>query len=172
MRRSYAIDMKDEPDSLFPLPPLASGGLIALAACPGRHRGAAADVAAYRAWGATDVLSLTQAHELPDEAALETALHAAGLAWHRFPIADYGVPDAGSAWPDLAPRLHAALDRGGRLVLHCWGGRGRSGMVAARLLVERGASVEEAGGIVRTARPGAVETPEQEAWVARGLARA
>lgn len=159
-------------DSLFPLPPLTSGGLLALAACPGRHRDAADDIAAYRAWGATDLLTLTEAHELPDEAALKAALTASGLRWHRFPITDYGVPDADSDWSRLAPALHALLDRGGRLVLHCWGGRGRSGMVAARLLVERGASPEAAGVIVRTARPGAVETPEQEAWVAQGRARA
>jgi protein-tyrosine phosphatase len=92
-------------------------------------------------------------------------LAATGIGWRHFPIVDYGAPDADDPrWPPLAAELHTALDAGGRVLLHCHGGKGRSGMVALRLLVERGAAPAEALAAIRAARPGAVETAAQEAW--------
>ena len=46
-------------------------------------------------------------------------------------------------------------------------GLGRSGMIAAKLLTACGAEPAEAIGLVRRARPGAIETPAQEAYVLR-----
>jgi ADP-ribosyl-[dinitrogen reductase] hydrolase len=51
------------------------------------------------------------------------------------------------------------------LVIHCKGGLGRTGVVAARLLIELGETPNAALARVRAARPGAVETPEQEDYV-------
>jgi ADP-ribosyl-[dinitrogen reductase] hydrolase len=61
--------------------------------------------------------------------------------------------------------LHDVLKRGGSIVAHCRGGRGRSGLVAARLLVELGWEPEDAIGAIRSANPKAIETPAQEAHV-------
>jgi protein-tyrosine phosphatase len=52
------------------------------------------------------------------------------------------------------------------VVVHCWGGLGRSGTIAAACLVARGAGAEEAIAAVRAARPGAVQTAAQELFVA------
>jgi ADP-ribosyl-[dinitrogen reductase] hydrolase len=41
-------------------------------------------------------------------------------------------------------------------------------MVSARLLVESGAAPEDAIARVRAARPGAIETRDQENWVKTG----
>ena len=57
------------------------------------------------------------------------------------------------------------LRRGERVLVHCRGGLGRAGSVAARLLVEFGAAPVDAIAQVRVARPGAIETREQEQWV-------
>jgi len=54
---------------------------------------------------------------------------------------------------------------GQSIVVHCRGGLGRTGMVAARLLVELGEKPVTALQRVRAARPGAVETVEQEEYV-------
>ena len=62
-------------------------------------------------------------------------------------------------------RLRERLRRGERVLVHCRGGLGRAGSVAARLLVEFGAAPNEAIRQVRVARPGAIETREQEQWV-------
>ena len=61
--------------------------------------------------------------------------------------------------------LLARLRDGESIVLHCKGGLGRTGMVAARLLVELGCTPEEAIVAVRQARSGTIETREQEAYV-------
>jgi protein-tyrosine phosphatase len=50
-----------------------------------------------------------------------------------------------------------------RTIVHCQGGSGRTGTFAAAYWIARGRSASEAIAIVRRARPGAVETPEQEA---------
>ena len=56
-----------------------------------------------------------------------------------------------------------AVGQGERVLIHCHGGRGRSGLVAARLLIDRGMDAPAALATVRRARPGAVETAGQEA---------
>ena len=43
------------------------------------------------------------------------------------------------AWPGNSTFMHRTLDKGGAVLLRCRGGQGRSGMIALRLLVERGA---------------------------------
>lgn len=50
-------------------------------------------------------------------------------------------------------------------MIHCLGGLGRSGTIAARLLVELGVVPDEAINIVRKARPGAIENNAQETHV-------
>ena len=54
---------------------------------------------------------------------------------------------------------------GGKVLVHCKGGLGRAGLVAARILVERGVPPRAAIDAVRTVRPGAVETAAQERHV-------
>lgn len=127
------------------------------------------DLRAIRAWGAQVLVSLTEAEE---EAGLGVgdlgaACARAGLVRYHLPITDVSVSDARFealwAWAgrDLRRRLRAGED----VVLHCRGGLGRSGMIAARLLVETGTGPDKAISAVRTARPGAIETPAQEAHV-------
>ncbi len=145
------------------------GGRLGLCRLPGRSGALDEDVAAIADWGASVVVSMTPREEMVGKGAgsLPDALRARGIEWLAFPITDFGVPDGASAsWADLGPRLHAVLDRGGGVLLHCAAGRGRSGMVAMRLLVERGMKPAAALASVRAARPGAVETPEQERWAA------
>jgi protein-tyrosine phosphatase len=52
--------------------------------------------------------------------------------------------------------------------MHCRGGSGRAGMIAARLLAETGVDLNEAMARVRAVRPGGIETPAQEDWVRTG----
>ena len=67
------------------------------------------------------------------------------------------------------PEVKKRLDAGENILVHCRGGLGRAGMIAARLLVETG-GVEPEVAIerVRAVRPGAIETGAQERWVRTG----
>ncbi|MEI6388074.1 MAG: hypothetical protein WCQ50_15710 [Spirochaetota bacterium] len=90
-----------------------------------------------------------------------------GLAHIRLPIKDVSVPDRSweKLWEREGPRIRAVLHRGGRVCVHCMGGLGRSGLVAAPLLVELGEDPESPIQQVRAARPGAIETQQQEDYV-------
>lgn len=149
--------------------PLPGGGILGITQAPGRH-GAdlAADLAAIRAWGATDLLTLQEPAELPP--GMAAAVAAAGLAWHRMPIPDMQPPGpaALAAWAEIAPRLRAVWAAEGRVVVHCAAGLGRSGTFAACLLLQAGMQPEAAIAAVRAARPGAIETPRQEGFIHAG----
>ncbi len=126
--------------------------------------------AALAAFAPDLVVSLTPEDE---RAALGAAdlpdwLAARGISWHPFPVEDFATPADGADWPALGQAAAALLDRGGRLLIHCRAGLGRSGMIALRLMVEAGEAPEPALARLRAARPGAVETPDQYRW-ATGL---
>ena len=87
--------------------------------------------------GVDVVVDLTEEGELPGYAVPPSVRHV------RHPIADFGCPTS----DDLRETLDfvdAQLAQGNRVYLHCRGGIGRTGMVAACYLMRRGSSAEEA----------------------------
>jgi protein-tyrosine phosphatase len=158
-------------------------GTVGVTLCPGKSGGSLfgkgwardlqTDIAAIAAWGATVVVTLIEDQEF---AALEVeglpeAVRGAGMVWHHLPITDVSVPDERfeRQWPHLWPTFRARLDEGEKLLVHCRGGLGRAGTVAALMLVEAGESPATAISRVRAARPGAIETLDQESWLKRRL---
>ena len=154
-------------------------GRIGLTFCPGKKqphaatggwdRDLALDLDAVAAWGATAVVTLVEDHELlalkvPGMGAAVTARH---MDWHHLPIPDVTPPGASfeAAWITTGEVLRARLRSGFDILVHCKGGLGRAGTVAARLLVELGHDPATAVQAVRAARPGAIETHAQLAHV-------
>jgi len=86
-----------------------------------------------------------------------------------FPIPDMTAPSDVAATVALVEAIVGHMAKGETVVVHCRGGLGRSGTVAACVLVARGRSPHEAIRLVRSARPGAVEMADQEAFVARNV---
>lgn len=150
-------------------------GVIGMSYCPGRkeagidplesRRDLARDLASIRDWGAQTVVTLLQEHELRllGVADLGPSVRAVGLHWLHAPIMDLGVPDTAfeSAWQQAGSIVHEPLRCGQKVLLHCRAGLGRTGTVAARLLIESGVDPDSALAAVRRARPGAVENLEQ-----------
>ena len=68
-------------------------------------------------------------------------------------------------WGEKGEKIKDSLSSGGRVLLHCRGGLGRAGTVAARILVEFGYAPDVAIEAVRRARPGAIENSIQERYV-------
>ena len=149
--------------------------------CPGKQadsnfgspwkRDLALDLSVIVDWGATTLVSLMEDHEFPmlQVSGLGDAAEQAGLEWHHLPIRDVDVPDERfeRLWVYSGHVLRRKLKAGERIVLHCRGGLGRTGTIAARLAVEFGATPEEALRRVRRARRGTVETTSQEDYVLR-----
>ncbi len=145
-------------------------GAIGLTRLPGLWlRSLTDDLATIRASGASSLITLTQAGELrwAGRGDFGAAVARAALTWYHLPIRDLGVPDAAfeDAWRTVGPRLRRELESGHRLVIHCYAGLGRAGLVAARLLIEFGEPPERAIDLVRRVRPGAIQTAEQELYL-------
>ncbi len=87
-----------------------------------------------------------------------------GLEWLHLPVQDVSTPDRVfmENWPRHSLHIRKLIEKTENVVIHCRGGLGRTGLVAVMLLVDIGITPEKALDLVRTARPHAVETPEQE----------
>ena len=158
----------------------AFGGEIGMTLCPGKKdRGAVSgdwdrdldgDLAAIAEWGATAVLSLMEPHEFERLGVARMQMDMpAGIQHFILPIVDGAVPSGTweRAWAKTGPQLRDLLALGGRIRIHCRGGLGRTGMVAARILIELGEEPATAMARVRKARPGAIENRGQEKYVRR-----
>lgn len=154
-------------------------GRIGVTFCPGKkqrnaisgtwERDLSTDLEAIRAWGAKHLVTLIEDHEftelevedLPEKAA------AAGLRWHHLPIVDGEAPDSGfeQSWRATCPQLLASLAAGYGVVIHCKGGLGRAGTIAARLMMNARPELTplQAMAQVRRVRRNAIETRMQEA---------
>ena len=65
----------------------------------------------------------------------------------------------------IRPQLSEAIKTDRSIAIHCMGGLGRSGTVAAIILADLGIPLQSAIGVVRQFRPGAIETSAQENFV-------
>jgi hypothetical protein len=151
---------------------LEEGGRIGVCALPGRFNSLTEDVETIAGWKPAIVLSLTELAEMENMGSerLGSLLAERGIGWKHLPIRDWsGMSGENAAvWPVLSKQLHGALDRGEGVLTHCHGGHGRSGMIALRLLVERGIEPGLALRRLRHVRPGAVEAPRQMHWATGG----
>jgi ADP-ribosyl-[dinitrogen reductase] hydrolase len=162
---------------------LPNGGRLGLGCCPG-HRLNPSPLAVVRqpgslkddlktiaAWEPHVVLSLMEEPELASVGApvkeLAEELQAHGIDWQHLPIRDLGAPDERfeTAWADLWPRLDLLFRRRGRVFIHCYAGLGRTGTVASLILMQYGFSARDALRAVRAARPGSIQSLEQEHYL-------
>jgi len=89
-----------------------------------------------------------------------------GMKWFHLPIEDDSVPDDvfDAQWDDVASILLAELNQG-KIALHCMGGSGRTGLLAARFLLELHWSITDIFTQVRELRPNAFSRREQKNYV-------
>ncbi|MFZ4478800.1 MAG: dual specificity protein phosphatase family protein [Rhodoferax sp.] len=156
---------------LFSLLEVPAGGLLILSAQPSKFGAVEQALAAYRAAGARHLISLLPDHELLTLGlqSMQDRCAQSGLTWAHCPIDDFSAPGPvfEQHWNGIASRVHSLLDHGEGVALHCRAGLGRTGTVAARILIERGLSASDAIRLVRQTRPGSIETATQEHYLQR-----
>ena len=145
-------------------------GRIGMTGAPGLEGSdPALALAAIAALPATTLVSLLPDADLPVYRLrrLPELAQAAGLVLVQHGIEDYAAPESLEATIALVDAILARVERGETVVVHCGGGFGRTGTVAACCLVRLGWGAVDAVAAVRATRPGTIETAAQEAFVAR-----
>lgn len=96
--------------------------------------------------GVNTFIDLTQPHELvPYESILkeQAQIYEVNAAYHRFVIPDHSTPSA-ERMTTILNTMDEAINNGGCVYVHCWGGVGRTGMVVGCYLVRHGSTNEQA----------------------------
>lgn len=176
------------PLAIAELPVGRRGGAVGVTFAPGKYQEVAmtgawardidVDVSVIQCWGASHLITLLEPWEFCELRIerLPQVVEGQGISWHGLPITDGAAPDQRllERWPVLGSMLVRSLHSGLRVVIHCKGGLGRAGTVAAMLLLQSGVerTAQAAIGSVRRVRPGAIETAVQEEFLqqwAQGL---
>jgi len=145
-------------------------GKLALAARPRGGEWLQDEIASWQRAGVDTVLSMLTPDE---EADLDIAQEASQVKAHdmkflSFPIPDRQVPESESRLTKTLEQLEADLAVGRNVVVHCRQGIGRTGLVAACLLLTKGLDADAAVKRLSEARGIAVpETAEQRKWIDR-----
>ncbi len=143
-------------------------GKLALAARPRGEDWLEDEIKSWHQAGINTVLSLLEPAEerdlgLMDEGGL---VKRQGMKFISLPIPDRQVPNSESELTAILEELDMELSSGKNVVVHCRQGVGRTGLVAACLLVTKGISPGAAMMSLASARGTAVpETEEQHNWI-------
>jgi protein-tyrosine phosphatase len=151
--------------------PLADGGKLIFTPCPGtKGVGLTESLAQLRQAGADAVISMTPSDELArlEVVALPEAVAAAGMRWFHFPVEDDAAPGPAfeQAWADHRDAVLALVSQQGSIAIHCRGGSGRTGFMAALILREMGMDGAQADTQVLRLRPKALALPAHTDYLA------
>lgn len=145
-------------DELVINPGTAATAALLFTPCPGtKGVDIKTSLQQLKAAGAVAVISLTPDSEMQqlhvnDIPALCREL---GLGWFHCPIEDDQAPGSLFAvnWQVAAPQVHQWLRFGDKIAIHCKGGSGRTGLLAAQILLELGLDKTEVKTRVQALRP-------------------
>ncbi len=148
-----------------------TGGWPGRMALAGRPRGGdwlEDELAEWHRSGIDVVLSLLTPEEERDLdlAAEKRESKAQGMDFISYPIPDREVPSSEAELSVILEHVGRALSSGKNVVVHCRQGIGRSGLVAACLLVSKGSTPDSAIERLSAIRGVSIpETSEQRRWV-------
>ena len=143
-------------------------GRLAMASRPRGDDWLEDEIASWRREGIDTVFSLLTSEEAKDLGLDNEAKHvkARGMEFVSFPIPDREVPDSDTKVAAALEKLNADLSSGRNVVVHCRQGIGRTGLIAASLLVMKGLNPEAAVKSLSAARGSPVpETAAQRRWI-------
>jgi len=154
--------------------PLSVAGRLAMMARPEGGDALAPSVDGLATGGVTSLVSLLSSEEVEALQLTQEAARCAdqGLAFHRLPIGDFGVPSDEDSFWTLAETLSTDLRAGATVVIHCRAGIGRSSLLAAAVLIAGGRAAAEVFPAIAEAR--GVRVPETEAqrdWLLTSASR-
>ena len=154
----------------FDILPLESGANLIFTPCPGTKAvELQASLEQLASAGAVAILTLMPIEEMQRNAVndLPALCASLGLQWFHLPIEDDRAPEQAfqTSWQLAKGKIHALVESGKSIAIHCKGGSGRTGLVAAQILLERGVPLEQVIDKVRAVRPNALQLPAHQAYI-------
>jgi len=142
--------------------PLSTGGALIFTPCPGTKGVSLQEsLAQLRAAGAEAVITVMPNDEMASNGVSELpdACRESALQWFHFPIVEDTSPGAEfrEAWGTGRSEVFEILDRSGTVAIHCKGGSGRTSLMAAIILCERGMNHDQILEQVKAVRPSALK---------------
>ncbi len=160
--------MQPHPYSVLSVGPIKAQ--LILTPCPGTQEASMDDALdTLKAAGASALLTLmpttelarNQAEQLPEECQQRD------IEWFHLPVEDDQAPAEPfqTAWETHGGRIRQLLTESKALAIHCKGGSGRTGLIAAQLLIECGVPLQEAIDKVQVLRPRAIQNPVHISYI-------
>lgn len=155
--------------------PMLSGQLL-FTPCPATKGSSLVDaVATLKQAGATGIITLMADAELAENAAAELAqvCQQMDLKWYQLPVADDAAPadDFQAAWQQHSTEILQHLQAGETLAIHCKGGSGRTGLIAAQIVLAAGGELNATIAAVQAIRPRALQHPAHLACLQQLVAK-
>ncbi|WP_336987855.1 tyrosine-protein phosphatase [Aeromonas hydrophila] len=140
---------------------LDNGARLIFTPCPGtKEASLQASLKTLKEAGAEAVVTMMPDAELSEFKAdsLPAECEALDLAWFQLPVEDDCAPETpfAEAFANHKADLLARLAAGQTLAIHCRGGSGRTGLMAAILLLEAGYAPTQVKSLVQGLRPKAL----------------
>jgi len=155
---------------IFPLAIENSSAKLILTPCPGTKEATIeASLKDLKRSGVSAVITLMETEELK-KLSLEhigKLAKSIGLSWFHLPIEDDSQPDLAfhESWESARIAIHRLLENEKSIAIHCKGGSGRTGIVAAKILLERGEKLEKVLPKIKKIRPNAFSLPLQVEYI-------
>ncbi len=145
---------------LFTLSINNSEAKILLTPCPGtKDADLATSLNNIKEAGAEAILTFMTQQELDKNGLSDIgeSIKANGMSWFHLPIVDDEAPKAPflTAWETAGPAVHRLIEQGKTIAVHCKGGSGRTGLISAQILLERGEAIEPLMKRIQALRPNA-----------------
>jgi ankyrin repeat protein/protein-tyrosine phosphatase len=147
---------------------LLGNSKIGMTMCPGRNKGEwrrdlAADLTVLKSLHVDVLVSLVKDTELQSMgiAHLTTSVESYGMESIHFPIQDKWIPSNIGEVASLVEIIVLRVHQGKTIVVHCNGGKGRTGLVVVATLYALGIPIDDGIKLIRDVRPGMIQNPVQ-----------
>jgi len=135
-------------------------GALVLTPCPGtKDADLDTSLAQLKQQGVAAIVTALDESELASKGVAELGEKAQqlGMKWFQIEIEDDCAPgeEFAAKWQQASPELHQVIAQGGKVAMHCMGGSGRTGLLAAHFLLEKQWQLDDIVREVQALRPGA-----------------
>lgn len=151
-------------------------GALVLTPCPGtKDADLDTSLAQLKQQGVAAIVTALDESELASKGVAELGEKAQqlGMKWFQIEIEDDCAPgdEFAAKWQQASPELHQVIAQGGKVAMHCMGGSGRTGLLAAHFLLEKQWQLDDIVREVQALRPGAFTKSVQVDYIKQVAAK-